>query len=225
MARKPEAIFFDVGNTLLFPNWECILSPLTKRGVVPTQAQLQEVERQTKEEFDQLAARRSLDRDFWSLFYARLFDVLGLRDAENLVTLLTAATRTSSNWNRVLPGTREALDRIGASFRIGIISNADGAIDRVLKACGLCDCFLSITDSGAVGYEKPHPAIFAHAAKTMGVAPGNALYVGDLYSVDWSGATNAGMNAILFDVAGAYRETRLPRVESLNELETRLRAI
>jgi FMN phosphatase YigB (HAD superfamily) len=59
----------------------------------------------------------------------------------------------------------------------------------------------------------------------MGVAPGNALYVGDLYSVDWSGATNAGMNAILFDVAGAYRETRLPRVESLNELETRLRAI
>jgi putative hydrolase of the HAD superfamily len=222
MAPKPESVFFDVGNTLLFPNWESILSPLTKRGVLPTPSQLQEVERQTKKEFDQLAAKGSMDRDFWRLFYARLLDVLGLRDAENLVTLLTAATRTSKNWTRVLPGTREALDRIGSAFRIGVISNADGKIDQVLKACGVGDCFRSITDSGLVGYEKPHLAIFAEAARSMNISPERALYVGDMYSVDFVGATNAGMQAVLFDVAGAYRESTLPRVKSLNELEARL---
>jgi FMN phosphatase YigB (HAD superfamily) len=46
--------------------------------------------------------------------------------------------------------------------------------------------------------------------------------VGDIYSVDYVGATRAGMQTILFDVAGAYRETDLARVESLEELERRL---
>jgi hypothetical protein len=40
--------------------------------------------------------------------------------------------------------------------------------------------------------------------------------------VDYVGARNAGMQAILFDVAGAYRDrdANESRVESLGELET-----
>jgi len=44
--------------------------------------------------------------------------------------------------------------------------------------------------------------------------------VGDVYSVDFVGARNAGMDAVLLDVSGAYREQALPRVESLVDLET-----
>jgi FMN phosphatase YigB (HAD superfamily) len=47
--------------------------------------------------------------------------------------------------------------------------------------------------------------------------------VGDVYSVDYVGASNAGMHALLFDVSGAYRGRELPRVESLPELEEWLR--
>ncbi len=50
-----------------------------------------------------------------------------------------------------------------------------------------------------------------------------SLYVGDVYSVDYVGARNAGMQAVLFDLAGAYRDRELPRVESLEQLETWLR--
>jgi FMN phosphatase YigB (HAD superfamily) len=50
-----------------------------------------------------------------------------------------------------------------------------------------------------------------------------SLYVGDMYSVDCVGARNAGMEAVLFDVAGAYRDRKLPRVESLEQLETWVR--
>jgi FMN phosphatase YigB (HAD superfamily) len=46
-----------------------------------------------------------------------------------------------------------------------------------------------------------------------------SLYVGDVCSVDYVGARNAGMQAILFDVAGAYRDRGLARVESLAGLE------
>ena len=48
--------------------------------------------------------------------------------------------------------------------------------------------------------------------------PEESLYVGDVYSVDYLGATGAGMQAMLFDVAGAYGEKGVPRVESLQEL-------
>jgi len=216
----PEVVLFDVGNTLLFPDWQRILAPLVERHAAPTSEQLRETERETKAAFDRLAVG-NLDRDFWRMFYVRLLQVVGIAD-DALVTKLTAATRTSANWGRVLPGTRAALDRISSRFRIGVISNADGKIDQVLKVCGICDCFLSITDSGIAGYEKPRREIFAAALRSMNVAPGLALYVGDMYSVDYVGATGAGMQAVLFDAAGAYRESGLPRVESLQELEHRL---
>jgi putative hydrolase of the HAD superfamily len=88
----------------------------------------------------------------------------------------------------------------------------------VLERCGIADCFLNITDSGLVGYEKPRAEIFEAALREMGARPEESLYVGDVYSVDYLGATGAGMQAMLFDVAGAYGEKGVPRVESLEEL-------
>jgi len=132
------------------------------------------------------------------------------------------ATRVSANWCDIRPGTRETLQRLGRRFPLAVISNADGKIADVLSRCGIADCFLTITDSGLVGREKPHPEIFQAALRTMNAAPEHSLYVGDVYSVDYLGATAAGMQAVLFDVAGAYRDSGLPRVESLEELEAML---
>jgi HAD superfamily hydrolase (TIGR01509 family) len=221
MQSKLEVILFDVGNTLLFPNWDRILAPLTKLGLTPGIDQLQAIERRTKNEFDELVTSGTVDHSFWQLFYSHLLESLKL-EYNGVGDLLTQATRLSSNWDRIRPGTREVLTSIGDSYRIGVISNADGKIAEVLKVCGICDCFLSITDSGIVGKEKPHPAIFEAALLAMNVAPQNALYVGDLYSVDYIGATKAGMHAILMDVPGAYIERGVPRVESLQELQARL---
>lgn len=218
MAQKPEVIFFDVGNTLLFPNWQRILAPLAERGIIPTFEQLQAIERRTKPEFDELVATGNQDQSFWRLFYTHLLEILEVDDP-SLVNALTESTRRSANWDGCRPGTREALDEIGRSFRIAVVSNADGKIAETLERCGIRDCFLSVTDSGIVGQEKPHPAIFAAALQDMQVSPEHALYVGDVYSVDYLGARQAGMQAILFDVAGAYRDKGLPRVQSLTELE------
>ena len=89
----------------------------------------------------------------------------------------------------------------------------------MLRRCGIADCFASITDSGNVGHEKPHPAVFEAALREMKADPAGSLYVGDVYSVDYVGARKVGMQAVLFDVAGTYRELEFPRVESLAGLE------
>jgi putative hydrolase of the HAD superfamily len=120
------------------------------------------------------------------------------------------------------PGTREALLRLAQKYRLGVISNADGKIAQVLERSRIADCFEVIIDSGIVGLEKPHPAIFAAALQALGSDPSESLYVGDIYSVDYLGAKTAGMSAILMDVGGAYREREWQRVESLEQLELSL---
>lgn len=212
-----RVIFFDVGNTLLFPNRTKMLAPISIDRH-PTIEQWQALERRTKKEFDQGMQTGRVDHGFWWTFHTYLLEQLGediaVRDR------LVENTQNSANWDQIQPGTREVLDRIRERYAIAVISNADGRIDAVLGRCGICDCFASITDSGNVGHEKPHPAIFAAALAGMQANPSASLYVGDVYSVDYVGARNAGMDAVLFDVSGAYRGRDLPRVESLAELES-----
>jgi len=214
---KRRFVFFDVGNTLLFPNRPRMLAPLPKEKH-PTLEVWQALERRTKQEFDRGLMSGKVDHGFWWTFHTYLLEQCnasndGIRDQ------LIENTQQSANWDQILPGTREALERIAQQYAIAVISNADGRIDAVLRRCGICDCFASITDSGNVGHEKPNPAIFAAALRGMKADPAESLYVGDVYSVDFVGARNAGMQAVLMDVAGAYREQGYPRVESLTELE------
>ena len=215
--RKRRFIFFDVGNTLLFPNRARMLAPIPAEHH-PTLAQWQALERRTKQEFDAGMMGGKVDHGFWWTFHTYLLQDLNALD-DGVRDKIVENTQNSANWDQILPETREALERIRQEYGIAVISNADGRIDAVLRRCGICDCFASITDSGIVGHEKPHPQIFEAALKEMKADPAESLYVGDVYSVDYLGATKAGMDAVLFDLAGTYRERGLPRVESLGELE------
>jgi putative hydrolase of the HAD superfamily len=219
MTSKIKTIFFDVGNTLLFPNFVRIHRPLAERGVVPDREHLRELECRTKNQFDgMMTSNGSTDHSFWWMFYAQLLSELGLKDDAVLDQLVTSI-RNSANWDTIRPGTAAQLQEIGERYQTGVISNADGKIEDVLQRCGIASCFRTITDSGLVGYEKPHPEIFRLALNSMNASPAESLYVGDVYSVDYLGATGAGMLAALMDVAGAYRDRGVPRLEDLVELQ------
>ncbi len=222
MNSKVKTIFFDVGNTLLFPNRERIHAPLAGGGVALDPAHLRDLERRIKNQFDSLMITDgNHDHGFWRMYYTQLFAEIGLNN-DPLRDRLVSKIRDSGNWDQIRPGTRDELRQIASRYRIGVISNADGRIENVLHRCGIADCFLSITDSGLVGYEKPHPEIFRRALETLNARPEESLYVGDVYSVDYLGATQAGMQAVLMDVPGAYTEKGVERVESLPELSALL---
>lgn len=217
LRRQRRFVFFDVGNTLLFPNRAQILAPIPEERR-PSLERWQALERQTKREFDRGMTTGKVDHGFWWTFHTYFLEETGAVD-DGMRKTLIENTQRSANWDQMLPGTREALERIGQQYELAVISNADGKIDAVLTRCGIAGCFRSITDSGVVGCEKPHAAIFEAALQVMNAAPAESLYVGDVYSVDYAGARNAGMDAVLLDVAGAYREREFPRVQSLGELE------
>ncbi len=202
----------------MFANRARMLAPLLERGIVPSEEELRSLESTVKNQFDAILEHDGrADHGFWDMFYSRLFENLTLED-EGLRQRLITNTRTSSNWDQMRPGTRAALEQIGSRYQVAVISNADGRIAELLGRCGIADCFRTITDSGIVGHEKPHPVIFETALTSVGARPEESLYVGDVYSVDYCGATRAGMEAVLFDVCGAYRKKGVARVESLEEL-------
>jgi putative hydrolase of the HAD superfamily len=218
-----STIFFDAGGTIVYPDPALTLAPLAARSIFPTEEQLYAAERVAKRELDSArAGHHSVDAQYWDIYYLRLFQELGLADDPEIRAALVAASRKGTNWRRVRPDARPVLERLKQQYRVGLISNSDGTVRQLFEMLKLDDCFDCFTDSRLCGFEKPDPRIFECALASLGATAEQSLYVGDVYSVDHLGAQAVGMSAILMDIAGVYRETPYPRVESLTELAARI---
>ena len=214
-------VLFDVGNTLTYVDLDAVLRPLTKRGVPASEAQYRTASIQARRTMDRLCAsgqQANPDAQYWKLFLGGLLESLEVHDPE-IAAEMAFEWRSARNWTRLAQGTTEVLDRLAKRYELGVISNSDGTMARLLKAVGLGRYFRSITDSGAVGHQKPSPEIFRMALEAMGVQPEESVYVGDIYSVDYLGATGAGMQAVLIDELGTYDGLDVPRISKLAELE------
>jgi len=221
---KLTAIFFDASNTLVFPDLNRTLAPLHALGIRPSDDQLLAAERIARRCRDDAAANGAVklgDREYWEAYYDELLRNFGITNAE-LRSALVEEARRSANWEYVLPGTREALLTLKQRYQLGLISNSDGHIDQLFGRLGLQDCFDTFADSGRIGYEKPDARIFQAAVASLNATPAESLYIGDIYSIDYLGAIGAGMQPMLFDRCGVYRESGLPRVQSLDELVAKL---
>ncbi len=212
-----RAVFFDAGNTLVFADREKTLAPLKARGVQVPDEVIFAAERAARRYRDAHANDPNTDQQYWSIYYDEFLSFLP--DHKDLHSALIAAARQSANWCMVPPGTREQLLRLKQKYRLGVISNADGHIADLFVRVGLADCFESITDSGIVGVQKPHPEIFRAALKSLDVPAEESVYVGDVYSIDYLGARAVGMQGIVIDPFGTYANNGVPRVTKLEELE------
>jgi putative hydrolase of the HAD superfamily len=119
------------------------------------------------------------------------------------------------------------LERLAERYRLGIVSNFYGNLERVCADGGIRRYFTALVDSATVGWEKPDPRIFRHALEALGVAPGAATFVGDSLPRDMAGARGVGMRHIWLageGAAGARPCCRDDRViHSLKDLEGLLR--
>jgi len=220
-------VLFDVGNTLTYVDLEAVLRPLTKRGVKASEAQYRTASIQARRAMDRLCAsgqQANPDAQYWKLFLGGFLDSLGIQDPE-IAAEMAFEWRSARNWTRIAEGTTDVLDRLAKRYELGVISNSDGTMARLLKAVGLSRYFRTIVDSGTVGHQKPSPEIFHAALKAMGAEPEESVYVGDIYSVDYVGATGAGMNAVLIDELGTYDGLDFPRIGKLGELEALLETL
>ncbi len=78
---------------------------------------------------------------------------------------------------------------------VGVCSNWGWELDGFLQQVGLLDLVDSTVTSARAGARKPHPLIYAVATESLGVLPGDALFVGDSWEPDVRGPRRAGMAA------------------------------
>jgi len=99
-----------------------------------------------------------------------------------------------------LPEARSVLQRLkDTDLKLGIISNFDHRLYRILDGLDLRPFFDSVTISSEAGYAKPARQIFAIALSALDVAAAEAAHVGDSEHMDVRGAQDAGLRAILID--------------------------
>jgi putative hydrolase of the HAD superfamily len=219
MPASLKAVLFDAGNTLLFLDYDRMAAAVgAALGVPLDPARLAAAAGDAARAAEHA---RGEDGDRARVYLEALFTGAGVPAArmEEVRGCLERLHRKNHLWCRLAAGTREALERLRAGgLRLGVVSNSDGRVEEALVAAGLRDYFHVVLDSALVGVEKPDPAIFRAALTALGVAPAEALYVGDLYDVDVVGARAVGMEAVLLvpDTAGPGPECR--RIASLAAL-------
>jgi FMN phosphatase YigB (HAD superfamily) len=208
-----RAIFFDVAHTLLgkpsvLPGMRDVLA---RHGVdVP----LGELRARHSLLMDSTEFPDRTDSTFYRGFNAAVVRSLGAVPTTGLLDELFAA----SSYQPWVPfadtGAITALPH-----PCGILSNWDGTLREKLD--GLMDVkWQWVLGSEEQRARKPDPAFFALLPECTGLECREIAYVGDSMRLDIEPATRLGFRAILIDRDALFPHSPLPRITSLEQLES-----
>lgn len=202
VAAPLRAVLFDWGDTLFHaPHASDVIVEFARSSGVPmseTRA------RQMWDEIwtvgktpEEIAKGRDLSleahRRVWSDLFSRLDAVV-----PGLSRALYERVMDPRSWVP-FADTRSVLEAVrGRGLKVGVVSNVPADLRPVFAKHGLDQLVDSYTHSFEVGAEKPDPAVFLTAARSLGVQPSETLMVGD-HEVD-RGAERAGMRVLILPV-------------------------
>ncbi len=205
-APRIEAVFFDVGGTILRvePSVGAVYAATAKEHGFEIAADL--IEREFRAAWKQSLERgrargfRSSDEILRGEWFEIVRDTFkNLVPASRLPALfvdLYERFASAQAW-RLVPGIRATLRYLrGEGVRLGVLSNWDSRLQRMLLELDLESSFDVMVISHDVGYEKPHAAIFEDALRLSGSAPSRTLHVGDSFEADIKPARALGIQTL-----------------------------
>lgn len=227
-----RAVFFDAGFTLIYSEpstAERCAEVAARHGIALTAAQVEPVMPEA-EAFFQRTMRAEPDiwasdaaiADFWRRYFAHLFQMIGLppgpaldRCGEELYHLFNEPGAWVL-YPDVLPVVAE-LHRQG--YILGVISDWGNRLaHRILLPLGLGRYFDFMVVSATVRTAKPSSALYSEALRRAGVAPHEALHIGDNYVLDVLGARAAGITPVLLDRHGRAGPVDCLKIATLADL-------
>ncbi|MBN2492629.1 MAG: HAD-IIIA family hydrolase [Planctomycetes bacterium] len=147
-----------------------------------------------------LESSDAIERRFWwdyNRIIVRELEREGLRvDFEPWFETLFEIFGQPETW-APLDGAARTLGELNRrGYRLGVVSNWDSRLQRVLDGLDLTRHFRMVLTSAQAGYRKPSPRIFAQALGRMDASAAESLHVGDSEEDDVGGALAAGLQAI-----------------------------
>jgi putative hydrolase of the HAD superfamily len=146
-----------------------------------------------------VAARAACERAWWRdvVRTALAVDAADPRLEPCFAALFAHYARPGA-W-RVFPDVAPALAALRRTCPLAVVSNFDGRLAGLLADLAIASAVDAIVWSSDVGAAKPDRAIFAAAARALGVPLASLLHVGDDPAVDVAGAEGAGARAFHLD--------------------------
>ena len=232
---RPKAVFFDVGNTLLFAYPSVSEVCLELLGAAGHDRDLESIRDLIPVLDEYYEDRYRADDTFWTSdegandVWVGMYSLLGRRlgvpddEATRLAADVYRAFGEPGRW-RAYDDVRPAFERLrAADVRVGLISNWDSRLERIFKGLGLEPLLDVVISSAAVGVHKPDPRIFELACERVGVEPRECAHVGDHYYADVLGARAVGMTPVLIERHGpGCARDDVASISSLDELEDAL---
>lgn len=218
--RAPiQAILFDAGGTLIHVDGPRFCAAAGLAYLPEAFSAAEAAATQTVRSWI-LQHPGSTDAERMPLFLDRLLlalDLDGRPEREAAARRVAQEHQRANLWSGPAPEARETLAALRErGYRMGVVSNADGRVRKLLEVAGLASFLEIILDSAHVGVEKPDPRIFLAAAEGMSLPPSACAYVGDVYEIDILGARAAGLRAIL--IGDSPAPDPVERVGTLSEL-------
>jgi putative hydrolase of the HAD superfamily len=229
-----KVIFFDLYHTLIGydpPREATLAATLGQAGIPIDYLKLRRPLVAADEFFYRETSKKALkDRSpaetasLWTDYHTVVLKEAGIAPSGGLIKTIIADMQKTKYELVAFSDVVPALGALSArGFGLGVISNADRDISPLLEKAGISGLLQMRLTSKDAGASKPHPDIFRKGAEKMGVAPGEALYVGDQWVVDVQGARGAGMTALLLDRGGYFSEVPASeKIGSLSELSGRV---
>ena len=217
MTPRPalRAALFDAGGTLVRLDYEWMAACVTRLGQAVSAGDVRVGEVEGRRRYD-ASDRRSVQPYFEGILRG-----VGVPEARWPAVLAAWEERQRAGglWVKPMEGAARALEGArAAGLRVAVISNSVGRAEQHLRECGLKDPVEFVVDSALEGVEKPNPRIFRVALERLGVVAGEAVYVGDLLSVDAAGAKAAGLHFILLDGPVSYAPSGMLHLDDLGRL-------
>lgn len=138
-----------------------------------------------------------------------------------------------AEWPRVeaMPGVIPALTELRTAYRLYLATNASDSdailVRAALRRVGLEEFFASIFTSKELKVRKPDPGFYQAVLRESGVAPSEAVMVGDDYPADVLGAKQASLRAIWYNPAASHGPEDRPmydaEIQTMSELPAVIR--
>jgi putative hydrolase of the HAD superfamily len=229
LAMTIKAVFFDAAGTLIKPArsvGESYAAIAAKHGKEVSSTNITERFRTCFDAAPRLAfpgatedTVAALERDWWKSLVAQVFEPWSpfVRFEEYFAELF--AYFASPNAWTLYPEVLETLTSLKErDLILDVISNFDSRLVRILDGLGAGAQFENIFVSSRVGYAKPDGRIFNAALSCHGLAPAQALHVGDSEINDLSGANQAGLKGILVERGKTSAAPASDRINSLRSI-------
>ena len=221
-------MFFDAGETLVHPHPsfpELLAIVLREEGFPVDPALIREKLPVVADRFSRAAEEGELwstsperSQRWWSSIYRTLLAEMGLPFGNGLATRLYRTFTDLSNY-RLFPDVESTLATLeGAGLRMGVVSNFEEWLERLLESLGVTRYFDVRVISGIEGVEKPDHRIFELALERAGLPAEEAVYVGDNPFFDTDPAGAIGMFPVLLDRRGRFPDHPGARITSLDDL-------